>query len=65
MPRLCSFETRGAARMYVNPLLVRYLTLDIPSTRTSVYFDNNHFLSIDLPITQVAAELDKAMNEGS
>jgi hypothetical protein len=49
--------------MYVNPLLVRGLTWSINLKRTVVQFDKDHHLNIALPIAEVAAELDKAMNQ--
>jgi hypothetical protein len=63
MPRLCYFEGRNEQGMYVNPLLVRGLTWSANLKRTVVHFDIDHHLNINLPVDEVAAALDKAMNE--
>jgi hypothetical protein len=52
----------GDAPVFVNPTMVRMLR---PGPGyTSIQFDKDHSVSVDLPIEQVQIALDKAMNEG-
>lgn len=63
MPKMCVFMMPGGdAPVFVNPTMVRMLR---PGPGyTSIQFDKDHSVSVDLPIEQVQIALDKAMNEG-
>ncbi len=65
MPRMCSFEVPGGgkhAEVFVNPTLVQILRSG--PGYTSIQFDKDHLINVDLPIEEVSAALDRAMNEG-
>ena len=64
MPKMCSFYEcpGGDAPVFVNPTLVRMLR---PGPGyTSIQFDKDHSVSVDLPIEEVQIALDQAMNSG-
>jgi hypothetical protein len=63
MPKMCSFIVSGGdAPVFINPTLVRMLR---PGPGyTSIQFDKEHSVSVDLPIEEVQIALDQAMNSG-
>jgi hypothetical protein len=65
MPKLCRFDPPRSDPKYVNPMLVRALTWNSTSNYTIVEFDNQHTLSLDLPIDQVATDLNEAMTDSA
>jgi len=61
MSKLCVFRAPGHPTMYVNPMLVRAV-VDWAPNQTVIEFDKEHKISLPLPIEQVRAALDTAMN---
>ncbi len=58
---LCRFET-GPETKFVNPELVRVLTIDSNNVNyTLIHFDQHHRLAVNMPISQVADVLDDGL----
>ena len=63
MPKLCGFPTGGSAKpVYINPTQVRVLRSG--PTYTTIHFDNDHSIGVNLPIEQVWQALNEAMKDG-
>jgi hypothetical protein len=60
MPKICVLHVPGKQAVYVNPALVR--ALEDRGKYTTIQFDKDHLINIDLPIDQVRHALDVAMN---
>jgi hypothetical protein len=61
---LCGFKGPGASStIYVNPRLVRMITVDATTTpeQTRITFDETHHITVDVPVRKVREDLDKEL----
>jgi hypothetical protein len=64
VPKMCRLFAPGhkADPIYVNPMTVRYVR-PASAVQSVIYFEDDESISVPVPLEEVIAALDKAMNE--